>query len=278
MMHIRNPSNVMSTEELSRRSEAISRALRSKMASDSSFRQDVENNLPKMWRRSHTATARKRAGRTLHERYAKGEIMPVWQGKRQPAWMIEKRIAPLRGRRMNEDVRLKLGDRLRSSARQGKLRVWYASPKSQQMVRANGKKTWELHRKDLVPFFNPAIGSRLEAELAARLREEGLRVETNVPLLGWGRTVPDYVIRGGSGEQLIVYLDGCMWHGCSDPSCKTGRSGQLSRLVQIDVARKKDVRQTAMLKRLGFHVLRVWEHEVHRSMDEVARRIVHEAS
>jgi len=61
-------------------------------------------------------------------------------------------------------------------------------------------------------------------------------------------------------ERLAVFVDGCFWHGC--PRCgrqpKTNREFWRTKILG-NVAR--DRRKRAHLRRLGWRVIRVWEHD-----------------
>lgn len=65
-------------------------------------------------------------------------------------------------------------------------------------------------------------------------------------------------------HRLAVFVDGCFWHAC--PVCK--RRVPASRAEfwrnKIDENRRRDNRQRRKLRRQGYHVMRVWEHELKR--------------
>ena len=89
----------------------------------------------------------------------------------------------------------------------------------------------------------------------------GYRSRTGSRLIG----SPDLIF---PRKRLVVFLDGCFWHGC--PACKgiPTQSGEYWRLkITRNVARDAEV--TAELESDGWRVLRVWEHEVknHASLD-----------
>jgi DNA mismatch endonuclease (patch repair protein) len=93
---------------------------------------------------------------------------------------------------------------------------------------------------------------------------------------GWRRKQklfgkPDFVFRR---ERVAVFIDGCFWHGC--PHCyrrptsnchywdgKFLRNKQRDRLV------------VRALRKLGWKVLRIWQHELERS-ERVAQRVQRE--
>src|SRR5690348_17217608 len=65
-------------------------------------------------------------------------------------------------------------------------------------------------------------------------------------------------------HRLMVFVDGCFWHAC--PVCKrrtpTNRAEFWSK--KIDENRRRDNRVRRKLRAQGYHVMRIWEHELHR--------------
>jgi DNA mismatch endonuclease (patch repair protein) len=80
---------------------------------------------------------------------------------------------------------------------------------------------------------------------------------------------PDFVFRR---RRLVIFVDGCYWHGC--PKCyrpPETNTGYWSEKFKRNKSR--DRRVTAALRRSGWRVLRVWEHEVEKSPDKVVEKI-----
>jgi DNA mismatch endonuclease (patch repair protein) len=104
-----------------------------------------------------------------------------------------------------------------------------------------------------------------ELRLVRLLREFRIR--------GWRRNAtvfgrPDFIFRAA---RLAVFVDGCFWHGCplhgSIPV--TNREFWTSKLVRN---KKRDRRVGRELAKLGWRVLRIWQHEL-QEPSKVARRI-----
>jgi len=69
---------------------------------------------------------------------------------------------------------------------------------------------------------------------------------------------PDFVF---PARRLAVFVDGCFWHGC--PRHGTMPKGNRSFWrAKITRNRERDREVGAELRRLGWKVLRVWEHEL----------------
>jgi len=82
---------------------------------------------------------------------------------------------------------------------------------------------------------------------------------------------PDFLFPEG---KLAVFVDGCFWHGCA-------RCGHLPKTrtafwqAKLAANKRRDRRVAANLRRDGFSVMRVWEHEVAtpKSLARIVRRI-----
>lgn len=60
---------------------------------------------------------------------------------------------------------------------------------------------------------------------------------------------------------VVVFVDGCFWHGCPRCRRRTPRNNRAFWLRKIDDNRRRDNRIRRALRRSGYKVLRVWEHE-----------------
>lgn len=101
-----------------------------------------------------------------------------------------------------------------------------------------------------------------ERALASGLWRRGLRYFTHegYAALTGRRLVgkPDLVF---SRKKVVIFVDGCFWHGCSDCGKSPEQSGKFW-VDKIDGNRKRDRRVTASLENDGWTVLRIPEHEV----------------
>lgn len=107
--------------------------------------------------------------------------------------------------------------------------------------------------------------TRVEVAVRAGLRGKGLRFRKNVMSLP-GR--PDLVF---SAARLVVFIDGDFWHGYRYPAWK-GRLTPFWR-AKIERNRARDRRNFAVLRRSGWRVIRIWEHDVKRDVGACVRRV-----
>src|SRR5437016_4590433 len=85
----------------------------------------------------------------------------------------------------------------------------------------------------------------------ARFRK-GLRVD-----LPGGRVRPDIAF---PRARLAIFIDGCFWHGCPQHAEWPSANAEFWK-TKIEGNRRRDSDQTARLKKAGWHVIRIWEHE-----------------
>lgn len=74
-------------------------------------------------------------------------------------------------------------------------------------------------------------------------------------------------------RKIAVFVDGDFWHGYRYPAWK----GKIKRKFwrdKIERNRARDRRTFAKLRREGWRVLRVWEHELERDETEALGRVV----
>ena len=79
--------------------------------------------------------------------------------------------------------------------------------------------------------------------------------------LGHGRDLPgrpDFIFEA---ERLVVFVDGCFWHGCA--RCRDiPRSNRKFWAAKIRLNRLRDRRVERLLRGRGWSVLRIWEHDL----------------
>ena len=117
---------------------------------------------------------------------------------------------------------------------------------------------------------NRSFDTKCETLLGSTLRGLGLRFRQHVNVDSSLKCKADFVF---PRARLCVFVDGCFWHGC----LKHFHAPRINRAwwnEKIDDNRRRDRRKTSALRRKGWTVIRVWEHEVTtRGVDKVAQRI-----
>ena len=96
-------------------------------------------------------------------------------------------------------------------------------------------------------------------------------------ITGWRRSQniygkPDFAFRR---QKVIVFVDGCFWHGC--PKHYLMPKGNREFWAnKISGNRLRDRKVNAFLRKAGWRVIRVWQHELlKKSRNRLLKRLSH---
>jgi DNA mismatch endonuclease (patch repair protein) len=109
-------------------------------------------------------------------------------------------------------------------------------------------------------------------ELALRrlLHGRGLRFRVDRAVLADRRRRADIVF---GPAKVAVYVDGCFWHGCPIHATWPKANAEFWReKIEANQARDRDTDKR--LERAGWHVERVWEHELPQEAADRIEQIV----
>ena len=115
--------------------------------------------------------------------------------------------------------------------------------------------------------FTPAKRSEVMSRIRARGNKDTEQALVDIfraqKITGWRRHLPvfgkpDFVF---PKLRVAVFVDGCFWHGCPQHATmpKTNSAFWAKKLAS-NKARDRLVTQT--LRKTGWHVLRIWEHDL----------------
>ena len=84
---------------------------------------------------------------------------------------------------------------------------------------------------------------------------------------------PDIIL---PGRQVVVFVDGCFWHGCPIHGRKRPWEGPNAALweVKMDRNARNDRQANRIAESLGWHVERVWECEVKKDAPRLASELL----
>jgi len=109
-------------------------------------------------------------------------------------------------------------------------------------------------------------GTDIEMSVARGLRLRGYRFRRNVRALAGS---PDLVF---AQDKLAVFIDGDFWHGFRYPCWR--QKVQPFWRNKIETNRKRDLRNFRILRRGGWRVVRIWQHQIKADIDGCLQRIV----
>jgi DNA mismatch endonuclease, patch repair protein len=137
------------------------------------------------------------------------------------------------------------------------------------LIRGRGNKDTELTLMSILRSHR-VTGWRRNASLSLKVPVSGLKVQTSRstsprPTAQRGeerkfRVCPDFVF---SRLKLAVFVDGCFWHGCPLHGTKPRNNAAFWR-KKLAGNKARDRLVTRTLRKSGWRVLRLWEHELSR--------------
>lgn len=105
----------------------------------------------------------------------------------------------------------------------------------------------------------------LERIVRSHLHRRGLRFRKHVRDIPGN---PDIVF---PRQRIAVFIDGDFWHGYQFPKWKHKLSDFWQK--KIEENRRRDQRNFARFRQMGWIVIRVWEHEIKSDLEMVVDRI-----
>ena len=106
----------------------------------------------------------------------------------------------------------------------------------------------------------------LETRVRSELHKRGFRFRKHVKELP-GK--PDVVF---TKAKVAVFIDGDFWHGYRFPSWEHKVSGFWKN--KINKNRERDRRNYKKLKKMGWIVIRLWQHDLERDFQKCIERII----
>ena len=104
-----------------------------------------------------------------------------------------------------------------------------------------------------------------ELALVEMMRRNGIKGwRRHQPLLG----KPDFVFRSA---RLIVFVDGCLWHYCPK-HCQIPNTNKEFWQTKLEANRRRDRLVNKELRKQGWRIIRIWEHEF-ANPERIVRRL-----
>lgn len=103
-----------------------------------------------------------------------------------------------------------------------------------------------------------------EAQTSKGGRKDGFRASSRRLL----QVRPDFVFRE---LRLAVFVDGCFWHACPR-HCRMPAGNRAFWRAKLSRNQARDRLVTRTLRKAGWRVLRIWEHDLHRATRRWAKR------
>lgn len=110
-------------------------------------------------------------------------------------------------------------------------------------------------------------GSKIELQLAHVLRHLGIRYRRH------SRTLPGKPDFYFPRRMAVLFVDSCFWHGCRYHGSKP-KSNRAFWAAKIAKNKKRDRVVDLAYKKMGWRVIRVWEHHLGSNIDKKVITVV----
>ena len=119
---------------------------------------------------------------------------------------------------------------------------------------------------------NRSSGSRIELLMYRALENAGISFRMNTVADSRVKCKVDFVL---DDSAVCVFVDGCFWHGCPT-HFRVPKTNRMWWSEKVEDNRRRDRRKVVALRRYGWSVVRVWEHEItdatlHRAVARILR-------
>ena len=109
--------------------------------------------------------------------------------------------------------------------------------------------------------------SKIEISLRKKLWQAGIRYRKN-PKGYFGK--PDLVLKK---YKIVIFIDSCFWHGCKK-HCRLPATNKEYWKNKIERNKKRDKKVSVYYKKIGWNIIRIWEHEIKKDLQRLIYKII----
>jgi DNA mismatch endonuclease, patch repair protein len=130
----------------------------------------------------------------------------------------------------------------------------------------------------LTKFERSALMSKIRARGNKSTELRFVKLLRKWRLCGWRRNQrlfgqPDFVFKQ---DKVAVFIDGCFWHGCKQ-HCRLPATNRSYWLEKISRNKLRDGKVNRILRRHGWEILRIWQHELNQTHEARLLHRIHKA-
>ena len=109
--------------------------------------------------------------------------------------------------------------------------------------------------------------SKIETEFRRAIWKAGFRYRKNVKSY-FGK--PDLVLKK---YKIVIFIDSCFWHGCKK-HCRLPATNKKYWIDKIKRNKERDKEVNRYYKKIGWNIIRIWEHDINKNLDKTIIKIV----
>lgn len=135
------------------------------------------------------------------------------------------------------------------------------------MSNANSKDIFSKEKRSLIMSRVRSQNTNFELAVFGALKRSKIRFSKHYSKIP-GK--PDIVI---VSKKIAVFLDSDFWHGWRYPQWRHKLNGEFWT-TKIETNRKRDLKVNKILRKTGWKVLRIWEHQLKKDEAAAVERII----
>ena len=109
--------------------------------------------------------------------------------------------------------------------------------------------------------------SKIEIDFRKAIWKAGFRYSKN-PTKYFGK--PDLVLKK---HKIVIFVDSCFWHGCKR-HCRLPATRKKYWTEKIERNKQRDKEVNRHYKKIGWKVIRVWEHNLLKDFNKTIEKII----
>ena len=109
--------------------------------------------------------------------------------------------------------------------------------------------------------------TKIEIEFRKAIWKTGFRYRKN-PSGYFGK--PDLISKK---NKTIIFIDSCFWHGCKK-HCRLPSTRKKYWLPKIERNKQRDKEVNRYYKKLGWKIIRVWEHRIIKNFNQEIKKMI----
>ena len=109
--------------------------------------------------------------------------------------------------------------------------------------------------------------TKIEITFRKALWKKGIRYRKNSAKY-FGK--PDLVLKK---YKAVIFIDSCFWHGCKK-HCRIPATNKKYWVNKIDRNKKRDKEVNKFYKKMGWKIIRAWEHDIIKKQEENVKKII----
>jgi len=109
--------------------------------------------------------------------------------------------------------------------------------------------------------------SKIEVDFRKAIWKAGFRYRKN-PTKYSGK--PDLVLKK---HKAVILVDSCFWHGCKK-HCRLPATRKKYWTEKIERNKQRDKEVNRHYKKIGWKIIRAWEHEIKENQSKVIKKVI----